>query len=227
MSIQQPCFHTAPIPVTIQWPTIWPWADQDTSCFHQEDCSNWSILDCQLPAQPCGSCGITSWPYLQVSWWLRRNCGRGLCPPQREIGGALVLVQVRRQMVHPAAFLIRNYLENLSEKVLFWEGRTNILEGCVSLHERGDPRLLRRPGHRRKHKRDNLLILWTQTLSDDGILCSGHSVSRVPWFQPMLDPQVRSVSIYQYTKPHFQLEYGHQSWELSIQYSNVYAIWWF
>ena len=89
------------------------------------------------------------------------------------------------------------------------EGLTS-WEGYMSLDKRGDPRLQRRPRHKRKQKRDISLMLWAQPLSDDGVLCLGHSASRVPWLQLMLDPWVRSVTIYHYTYPCCQSEHGHQ-----------------
>ena len=40
---------TAPIPIIIQWLTVWPGPNWDTSHFHWEDCSNQSILGCWSP----------------------------------------------------------------------------------------------------------------------------------------------------------------------------------
>ena len=92
---------------------------------------------------------------------------------------------------------------------LFWEGtilrtfpRRNYYgkealtsqEGCISLDERGDPRLLRRPRHKRKQERDILLMPLICTLSDNGILCPGYRVSIVPQLKLMLDPSVRSIT---------------------------------
>ena len=103
-------------------------------------------------------------------------------------------VQARRHMVHSCSY---------SEKELFWEQfwegthsekeALTSCEGYMGLDERGDPRLPRKPRHNRKQEKDILLMLWAQTLSDNGVLCPGHRVSKVPQLQPMLDPWVRSV----------------------------------
>ena len=144
VSIHWPCFHTAPIHVTIQWLIIQPWAYQDMSCFHWEDHSNQLILGCWPTTWPCGSCEIMNGPYLQVSWWLRK-IGEEDCPSQRDTGGRLAPVQARSMpLLH------------------FWEGtiwRTCLRrtyskkeglqswEGCTSLEKRWIPR---RPRYKRK-----------------------------------------------------------------------------
>ena len=62
--------------------------------------------------------------------------------------GVQVPVQARRQMVHPCS-----YSENISEKEVLTSR-----EGCVSLDKTCDPRLLRRPRHKRKEERTILLM---------------------------------------------------------------------
>ena len=103
-----------------------------------------------------GSWGATSEPSLQVSWRSRRDCGRGLCQSQTEghwgstgtcpgkwVNGVPLQLFQEGSILIP--FLRRNYSEK--EVLTSWEG-------CMSLHERGDPRLLRSPRHKRKQERE-------------------------------------------------------------------------
>ena len=67
VSIQQPCFHSAPIPITSKGPTAYDQELTKTHCtFTAEDCSNQSIMGSWLTAQLCGSSGILDDPYLEV-----------------------------------------------------------------------------------------------------------------------------------------------------------------
>ena len=90
MSIPWPCFHTAPIPVTIQWLTIWPWANKTCHAFTKMIIVTGPFWASGQLHNLCSSCGIMSEPYIQVSWQLSRNCRRQLCPLQRDIGWALL-----------------------------------------------------------------------------------------------------------------------------------------
>ena len=108
VSIQQPYFHSVPIPVTSQGPTIWPGANWDVSCSHCEDHTKWSILASWLIAQQCGECGILDRPHPAVSRCLRRNIEGGLFPSNRRHWGSIGTCLAGGAWCTPVAILWRN-----------------------------------------------------------------------------------------------------------------------
>ena len=136
--------------------TVEPGVNGDTSHFQWEDCSNWSIMGSQETTWLCGSSGIQDAPYWEVSWHLRRNCGRALCPSQWDIGGALLSVQLGSAQCTLTAILRRNYFMDFPMKGclprwnLFQEGSVNMSE------ELCDPRRERWPQTSKEEQvRDN------------------------------------------------------------------------
>ena len=113
------------------------------------------------------------------------------CHRQRDVGECRYLFRKGGALCAPVVIPRRIYSMRDSKKEVLtsWEG-------CMSLDKRGDPRILRRPRHKRKQDKDILLKLWGQTFSDNGVLCQGNRVSKVLQLQPMLDPPLRSVNCF-------------------------------
>ena len=118
----------------------------------------------------------------------------------------------------PAAILRRNYSvkEELTSQ-----------EGCMSLDR--ERWFWRRPRHKGKQERDIALMPWAWTLSDNGVLCLDHRVSKVLQLQLMFDPWARSVhhlSLYISTLlvRVLALAIGHWMFAITLSSNNWHAL---